>query len=122
MRRNFSRTKPGMAIGWLWLALAGTAACLAGMLVVASPASAASLTSVIWTVSKSTTGATSTSYTYRFTTATSASLSSVTMTVPSGTGGSPVVASVTPSSIAGGTVLPDRDDADLLVHPHPGHR
>jgi hypothetical protein len=43
-------------------------------------------------------------YGYSFTTATSSSLSSVTMTVPAGTTGPPAVASVSPTTISGGTI------------------
>jgi YVTN family beta-propeller protein len=52
------------------------------------------LTSPIWSVSNTASGATGTTYTYSFTTSTAASLSSVTMTVPPGTGGTPGVGSV----------------------------
>lgn len=75
--------------------------CLAGG---ASPASAATLTSAVWSSSSSVTSATGASYTYSFTVATSASLSSVTMTVPTGTAGTPAVGTVSPGSLAGGTV------------------
>jgi len=87
-----------------WLAALGTIACLAALLTQAPPAAAASLTGVTWSTSKSTTGATGTRYTYTFTTATSSSLSSVTMSVPSGTGGSPTVGSVSPAALARGTI------------------
>jgi hypothetical protein len=79
-------------------------AAAGGIMGAASPAAAATLTGATWTVSKSTTGATAVSYTYTFTAATTSSLSSVTMTVPSGTGGTPTVGSVSPSALSGGTV------------------
>lgn len=54
------------------------------------------ITAATWTVSNSAAGATGVTYTYAFTTATlSAALTSVTMTVPSGTGGTPAVGTVT---------------------------
>jgi len=87
------------------------ARALAGVLMVAvtclfggaSPASAATLASATWSSSSTLTSATGASYSYSFTTATAASLSSVTMTVPTGTGGTPVVGTVSPYSLAGGT-------------------
>lgn len=85
------------------LAALAVATWLAGSVVLATAAEAASLTSATWSVSASTTGATGVSYTYSFTTATASSLSSVSMTVPSGTGGSPTVGAVSPAALAGGT-------------------
>jgi hypothetical protein len=79
-------------------------AAAGGIVGAASPAAAATLTGPTWTVSKSTTSATTVSYTYTFTAATTSSLSSVTMTVPSGTGGTPSVGSVSPSGLSGGSV------------------
>ncbi|HTU71921.1 MAG TPA: hypothetical protein VMG38_00240 [Trebonia sp.] len=67
-------------------------------------AGAATLATAVWSASSTVTGATGASYTYSFTAATSASLSSVTMTVPAGTGGTPAVGTVSPGSLAGGTV------------------
>jgi hypothetical protein len=84
-------------------ALAG-AGCAVGLIGFAPPADAATLANTTWSVSDSTTGAASTSYAYAFTAATSSSLSSVTMTVPSGTAGSPVAGTVSPASLAGGSV------------------
>jgi hypothetical protein len=81
-----------------------TAGCAAGLVGLASQAGAATLTGATWSASKSTLGATSITYTYTFTAATSASLSSVKMTVPSGTAGTPIVGSVSPGSVAGGSV------------------
>jgi hypothetical protein len=77
-------------------------AAAGGIVGAASPAAAATLTGPTWTVSKSTTGATTVSYTYTFTVATTSSLSSVTMSVPSGTAGTPTVGSV--SGLASGTI------------------
>jgi WxL domain surface cell wall-binding len=65
-------------------------------------ASAAVLPSAVWTASKTTIGATSVAYTYTMMAATTSTLSKVTMTVPFGTGGSPVAATVTPASITAG--------------------
>jgi hypothetical protein len=76
----------------------------AGLLAVASPAAAATLTSLTWSTSKTATGATAVTYRYTFTTASPSSLSSITMTVPSGTTGTPAVASVSPATISSGTV------------------
>jgi hypothetical protein len=87
------------------LAAISAALCLAGLLILAPPAAAASLAGVSWTTSKSTTGAMTASYSYRFTIATASSLTSVTMTVPTSTGGSPTVGAVTPAAISGGTVV-----------------
>ena len=53
------------------------------------------LTSQVWSVSNSTTGATGASYTYSFTTTTADTLTSVTMSVPAGTSGTPAVGTVT---------------------------
>jgi hypothetical protein len=87
------------------LAVVAAAGCAAGLIGPAAPAAAATLSGATWSVSKSTTSATATSYTYTFTAATSSSLSSVTMTVPSGTGGSPAVGTVSPGSLAGGSIM-----------------
>jgi hypothetical protein len=78
--------------------------CAAGLVVPGPRASAATLTGAAWSVSKTTDGATGTSYAYSFTAATSAALDAITMTVPTGTGGTPSVGAVSPASIAGGTV------------------
>jgi hypothetical protein len=67
-------------------------------------AHAAALADATWTTSATTTGATGAGYTFAFTAASSSSLSSVTMTVPSGTGGSVTVGTVSPASVAGGSV------------------
>jgi len=61
------------------------------------------LLSPTWSASATSTGA-SASYTYALTTTSTSSLSSVSMTVPPGTGGSPTVGSVTPSTVSGGSV------------------
>jgi len=72
---------------------------------VAGPrASAATLAGAAWAASKTTDGATGASYTYSFTAATSAALDEITMTVPTGTAGTPSVGTVSPASIAGGSV------------------
>lgn len=78
--------------------------CAGGLVVVGPQASAATLTAATWSASKTTVSATGTSYTYTFNAATSASLDSITMTVPTGTGGTPTVGTVSPASIAGGSV------------------
>ncbi|MBB2893545.1 hypothetical protein [Flexivirga oryzae] len=71
----------------------------------AGPIPAATLSSMSWTASSQVTGATGVSYTYKFTTgALSLAVTSVTMTVPPGTSGTPAVGSVSPTSLAGGTV------------------
>lgn len=63
-----------------------------GVLVGAAPGRAAgSLTNTSVTLSASVAGATGVAYTYSFTTATSMSLTAITMTVPSGTGGTPAL-------------------------------
>jgi hypothetical protein len=84
------------------------ALAVVGMLAgLATPASAAggTLTSLGWSASSTTTGATGVSYTYTFTTATTSTLTSVTMTVPAGTAGTAAVGTVTPTSVAtGGSV------------------
>ena len=84
------------------LTIAGCAASLFGF---APRADAATLTGSTWSTSKTTVGATGTSYTFTFTAATSSSLSAVTMTVPSGTAGTPAVGTVSPGSLAGGSVV-----------------
>ena len=72
--------------------------------------SGGSLTNTGWSVSNGATSATGVAYTFTFTTATTATLTSVGMSVPSGTGGSPAVGSVSgvPSggsvSLNGGTL------------------
>ncbi len=60
----------------------------------ATPASAATLTKMSWTVSNSQTGKTGVTYSWAFTTATAATLTAVTLTVPTGTAGTPAVGSV----------------------------
>lgn len=62
------------------------------------------LRSLSWTPSSTSTGATSVTYGFSFGLTATATLSSVTMTVPAGTAGTPTVGTVTPASIAGGTV------------------
>ena len=62
----------------------------------------ATLTGPTWTASTTRTGATGVSYTYTFTTLTVSRLNRVTMTLPTGTGGSPAVGTVTPASFASG--------------------
>ena len=76
--------------------------CAGGLVLVGPQASAATLTNATWSVSNTTYEATGTSYTYTFDAATSASLHSITMTVPTGTGGTPSVGAVSPSSVASG--------------------
>jgi hypothetical protein len=78
--------------------------CAAGLVVAGPRASAATLTSALWSTSKTADGATGASYTYGFTAATSAALDEITMTVPTGTAGTPSVGTVSPASIAGGSV------------------
>jgi hypothetical protein len=87
--------------------------CAGGLVVAGPQASAATLTNATWSVSKTTEGATGTSYTYTFDAATSASLDSITMTVPTGTGGTPSVGTVSPASIAGGTATLPTDSTTL---------
>ncbi|HEX3567926.1 MAG TPA: hypothetical protein VHU17_21355, partial [Acidimicrobiales bacterium] len=53
------------------------------------------LTSLSWSASDTSTGATSVAYTYGFTTATGVAPTSITMTVPAGTGGTPTLGPVT---------------------------
>ncbi|MHB1210204.1 MAG: beta strand repeat-containing protein [Acidimicrobiales bacterium] len=62
------------------------------------------LRSLSWTATSTSTGATGVTYGFSFGLTGTATLSSITMTIPEGTGGAPVVGTVTPSSIAGGTV------------------
>ena len=58
-----------------------------------------------WLSDKTTAGADNTTHTYTFTTASTSQLSSITMSVPSGTGGTPTIGTVTPSAVAtGGSV------------------
>jgi hypothetical protein len=83
------------------LTIAGCAASLFGF---APRAGAAALTTPTWSTSTTTAGATGTSYRYAFTVVTASALSSVTMTVPSGTAGTPAVGTVSPGSLAGGSV------------------
>jgi YVTN family beta-propeller protein len=52
------------------------------------------LTNSIWSLSKSSSGATAVAYTYSFTVASSATLTSITMTVPPGTAGTPSLGTV----------------------------
>lgn len=61
------------------------------------------LTSPVWSVSSTASGATGVTYTYSFKTATAASLTSVTMTVPPGTAGTPTMGTVS-GVPSGGTV------------------
>lgn len=68
----------------------------------ATPASAATLTKMSWTVSNSQTGKTGVTYSWAFTTATAATLTAVTLTVPTGTAGTPAVGSV--YGVGAGTV------------------
>jgi hypothetical protein len=95
LTRCAGRLASGMA-----LAIAASAAAA----LLPPPAAAASLTNPMWTVSKTTTGATAVTYAYSFAAASSSSLSSVTMTVPPGTGGSPAISTVSPPALAGGSV------------------
>ena len=84
--------------------LALVLACAAGLVVAGPRASAATLTSALWSTSKTADGATGASYTYGFTATTAAALDEITMTVPTGTAGTPSVGTVSPASIAGGSV------------------
>jgi hypothetical protein len=85
-------------------AVALLAACgLVSLMGPAPQAVAAPLGNAAWSVSMTTTGAAGVAYAYTFTVATTSPLSSVTMTLPSGTGGSPAVGTVSPASMAGGT-------------------
>jgi len=71
------------------------AALAAGALVVSgSPASAATLTDVTWAVDNNMSAATGVHYTWTFTTVTAGTIADVTLTVPTGTAGTPTVASV----------------------------
>jgi hypothetical protein len=104
MRSPRARLRP-LASGRRLIALAALAAVwwAAAVAGAAPPAAAATLLSPTWTVSASTTGAASVTYTYAFTAATTASISSVTMTVPATTAGTPAVgATVSPLIAAGG--------------------
>ncbi len=85
------------------LKLALVIVCAAGLVVAGPRASAATLTGATWSTSTSADGATGASYTYTFDAATSAALDEITMTVPTGTGGTPSVGTVSPASIAGGS-------------------
>ncbi len=78
MRGWVSRIVRMIAVGAI-----GTTAVI--VLATEAPASAATLTSVGWSVSNSETGLANVTYAWDFTTATLASLSSITMTIPSGT-------------------------------------
>jgi hypothetical protein len=79
--------------------------CAAAILGAVPPAAAGgALANPTWTVSSSVTGATGVSYLFTFTTASTSSLNSVTMTVPTGTAGTPAVGTVSPVSLAGGTI------------------
>jgi hypothetical protein len=82
-----------------------TAGCAASLVGIAPQASAATLTNCTWSSSKTTTSAAGASYAYAFTAASSSSLTSVTMTVPTGTAGTPVVGTVSPGSLAGGSIV-----------------
>lgn len=62
------------------------------------------LGSPTWSTSSNAVGATGVGYTYSFGFPDTAELTTITMTVPSGTGGTPAVGAVSPSSIVGGTV------------------
>ena len=73
-----------------------------------------SLVNATWLTSSTTAGATGVTYSYYFAIATSSTLTSVTMTVPSGTAGTAVVGTVSPSGLTSGQLarlrplLPDR--------------
>ena len=62
------------------------------------------LTSLGWSASSTTVGATGVSYTFSATTASVGLVTTVTMTVPPGTAGTPTLGTVTPASLLGGTV------------------
>lgn len=62
------------------------------------------LNNASWLASNNGTGATGVTYTFGFQVPTSIMLDTITMTVPSGTGGTPTVSSVSPAALAGGTV------------------
>lgn len=84
--------------------LLAVAWCTLSVAVPATPAGAATLSNAAWTTTKTSTGATGAAYTFSSTTATAGSLSSVTMAVPAGTTGPPTLGTVSPTTIAGGTV------------------
>lgn len=89
--------------GWLAAVTLPAACCLVSLMGPVPQAVAAPLGNAAWSVSKTTTGAASVAYAYTFTVVTTSQLSSVTMTIPSGTGGTPAVGTVSPASMAGGT-------------------
>jgi hypothetical protein len=60
------------------------------------------LASPTWSTTSTVAGTTGVHYTYTFTTASTSTLSKVTMTVPSGTGGTPAVGTVTPAAMSTG--------------------
>ena len=62
------------------------------------------LTALSWSAASTSTGATGVSYGYSFGLSATSTISKVTMSVPPGTGGTPAVGTVSPSSISGGTV------------------
>ncbi len=62
------------------------------------------LTAVSWAATSTSTGASGVSYTYSFGLSATSTISVITVSVPPGTGGTPTVGTVTPASIAGGTV------------------
>ena len=69
---------------------------------IAPPASAAPLTNAAWSLSKTTTGATTVSYTFTFTTVSVATLTKITASVPAGTSGTPTLGTLT--GVGTGTV------------------
>ena len=66
--------------------------------------SSSALGNPTWTASSTGVGATNTIYTYTFAIQANATIDAVTMTVPSGTGGTPAVGTVTPAALTGGSV------------------
>ena len=74
------------------------------------------LTSLSWSASSTTAGATGVSYTWGFTTATGHTLSSVTMSVPSGTAGTPHVGTVSVFTPGTGTITLSATSVSLSVN------
>lgn len=66
---------------------------------------ASALTGPTWSASSLAVGATSTSYTYKFTAASTALITSFTMTVPAGTAGTPTVGTVSPAMVGSSVTL-----------------
>jgi hypothetical protein len=91
----------------LLAALVAVIGCVALLAGVPSRASAAALPSATWTPSSTVNGATGVSYTFTLMPATTTTMTSITLAMPSGpggVGGTPALSTVTPASIAGGTL------------------